>query len=87
MSITPSHGKKTKDLNMDNKTESSKTKYNFNRTLAIISSGVHGTFDKYEYLTGQNVSPSSQHLLIQQESFKFLHWVQQFSKQTKATAE
>lgn len=33
-------GKKTKDLNMDNKTESSKTKCNFDRTLAIISSKV-----------------------------------------------
>ena len=46
------------------------------------------SYDKCEYLTGQNISPSSQHPLInQQESLKFFHWVQQFSKQTKGTAE
>ena len=48
-----------------------KLQYDINREAAKISALSSGKFDKYKYLTGEEILPSNQQQIIQQAIFLF----------------
>ena len=46
-----------------------KLQYDINREAAKISALSSGKLDKYEYLTGEEIVPSNQQQIIQQDKF------------------
>ena len=49
-----------------------KLQYDINRKAAEISALSSGKIDKYEYLTGKEILPSNQQLIIEQAKFILL---------------
>ena len=62
--------------------EIKKLQYDINREAAKISALSSDKFDKYEYLTGENMLPSNQQQVIEQAKFKY-PLRKAFEKQTK----
>ena len=60
-----------------------KLQYDINREAAKISAYSSGTFDKYEYLTGEEILPSNQQQIIEQAEFTYSPLGKAFEKQTK----
>ena len=58
-------------------------KYDINRKAAKISVYHHGKIDKYEYLTGEETSPSNQHQIIEQLNLLILLWEKLFKRNQK----
>ena len=54
-----------------------------NREAAKISALLSGNTDKYEYLTGEEILPSSQRQIIEQAKFAYSPLQKAFEKQTK----
>ena len=48
-----------------------KLKYDINRKAAEISAFSSGKFDKYEYLTGEEILPCDQRRVIEQANFSY----------------
>ena len=48
-----------------------KLKYDINRKAAEISAFSSGKFDKYEYLTGEEILPCDQRRVIEQANFTY----------------
>ena len=55
------------------------------REAAIISTLSSGNFNKYEYLTGEEMLPSGPSQTIQQTKFKYFPLGKALKKQTKKT--
>ena len=60
-----------------------KLQYDINREAAKVSVLSSGKLDKYEYLTGGEIFPSSQQQIIQQAKFTYSPLVKPFEKQIK----
>ena len=57
--------------------------YNINREAAKISALSFGKIDKYEYLTGEEILPPDQRIVIEQAKFAYSPLGKTFEKQTK----
>ena len=57
--------------------------YNINREEAKILALLSGRIDKYEYLAGEEVLPSNQRQIIEQDMFSYSSLGKAFQKQTK----
>ena len=51
-------------MTVDDDIEDEKLQYGFNREVAKISALSSGKIDKYEYLTGEEILPSSQRQIL-----------------------
>ena len=60
-----------------------KLQYDINREAAKISALSSGKNDKNEYLTGEDILPSSQQQIIEQAKFTYSPLGKAFEKQTK----
>ena len=60
-----------------------KLQYNINREAAKISALSSGKFDKYEYLTGEEILPHDQRRVIEQAKFAYSPSEKAFEKHTK----
>ena len=60
-----------------------KLQYNINREAAKISALSSGKFDKYEYLTGEEILPRDQRRVIEQAKFAYSPSEKAFEKRTK----
>ena len=67
-------------MTIDDQIKSEKLQYDINRETAKISSG---KFDKYEYLTGEEILPSNKQQIIEQAKFTYSPLGKVFEKQTK----
>ena len=56
-------------MTIDDKIRDEKLEYDINREAAKISALLSGKIDKYEYLTGEEILPSDQSRVIEQEKF------------------
>ena len=56
-------------MTIDDKIRDEKLEYDINREAAKISALLSGKIDKYEYLTGEEILPSDQSRIIEQEKF------------------
>ena len=61
-----------------------KIQYNINREAAKISALSSGKTNKFEYLTSEDILPSDQSRIIEQEKFKYFLLGKAFEKQIKA---
>ena len=57
--------------------------YDINREATKISALLSGKIDKYEYLTGEEILPSTQQQVIEQAKFTYSPLGKAFEKQTK----
>ena len=57
--------------------------YDINREAAKISALSFGKIDKYEYLTGEEILPPDQRIVIEQAKFAYFPLGKTFEKQTK----
>ena len=60
-----------------------KLQYDINRKTVEISDLSSGKIDKYEYLTGKEILPSNQQLIIEQAKFTYSPLGKAFEKQIK----
>ena len=60
-----------------------KLQYDINREASKISALSSDKFDKYEYLTGEEILPSNQQQTIEQDKFTYSPLGKAFEKQTK----
>ena len=63
--------------------KSEKLQYDINRETAKISVLSSGKFDKYEYLTGEEILPSNKQQIIEQAKFTYSPLGKAFEKQIK----
>ena len=56
-------------MTIEDQIKDEKLQYDINREAAKISALSSGKFDKYEYLTDEEILPSNQQQLIQQAKF------------------
>ena len=70
-------------MTIDNQIKSEKLQYDINREAAKISALSSGKFDKYEYLTGEEILPSNKQQIIEQNKFTYSPLEKAFEKQTK----
>ena len=64
-----------------------KLQYDINREAAKILGQLSAKFDKYEYLTGEEILPSNQKQTIEQAKFTYSPLGKAFEKQIKAIEE
>ena len=60
-----------------------KLRYDINREAVKISALSSGKIDKYEYLTGEEILPSTQQQIIEEAKFSYSRLGKSFQKQTK----
>ena len=60
-----------------------KIQYDINREAAKISALSSEKFDKYQYLTGEEILPSNQQQIIEQAKLSYSPLGKAFEKQTK----
>ena len=70
-------------MTVEDQIKDEKLQYDINRVAAKISALSSGKIDKYEYLTGEKISPSNQQQLIEQVKFTYSPLEKAFEKQTK----
>ena len=70
-------------MTIEDQIKDEKLQYDINREAAKISALSSGKFDKYEYLTGEEVLPSNQQQIIEQATFTYSPLGKAFEKQTK----
>ena len=58
-------------MTIEDQIKDEKLQYDINREAAKISALSSGKFDKYEYLTGEEILPSNQQQVIQQAKFNY----------------
>ena len=67
--------------------DNEKLQYDINREAAKISALSFSKIEKYEYLTGEEISPSNQQQIIEQAKFTYSPLGKAFEKQTKTTED
>ena len=78
-------------MTIEDQIRDGKIQYGINRKAAIsfiisfiiISALPSGKIDKYEYFTGEEISPSNQQQIIEQTKFSYSPLGKSFEKQTK----
>ena len=70
-------------MTIEDQIRDEKLQYNINGKAAKISALSSGKIDKYEYLTGEAILPSSQQQIIEQAKFTYSPLGKAFEKQTK----
>ena len=70
-------------MTIEDQIKDEKLQYDINREAAKISALSSGKFDKYEYLTGEEILPSNQQQLIQQAKFNYSPLGKALEKQRK----
>ena len=70
-------------MTIEDQIKDEKLQYDINREAAKISALSSGKFDKYEYLTGEEILPSNQQQIIEQATFTYSPLGNAFEKQTK----
>ena len=70
-------------MTIDNQIKSEKLQYDINREKAKISALSSSKFDKYEYLTGEEILPSNKQQIIEQAKFTYFPLGKAFEKQMK----
>ena len=63
--------------------QNEKLQYDINREAAKISALSLGKFNKYEYLTGEEILPSNKQKIIEQAKFEYSPLGKSFKKQVK----
>ena len=71
-------------MNVDDQIKDEKLQYDVNREAGKISALSYGKFNKYEYLTGEEVLPSNKQQIIEQAKFKYSPLGKAFEKQVKS---
>ena len=70
-------------MTIDDQIKDEKLQYNINREAAKISALSSGKFNKYEYLTGEEVLPSNKQQIIEKAKFEYSPLGKAFEKQVK----
>ena len=70
-------------MSIDDKIKDKKLQYEINKEAAKISPLLSGKIDKYEYLTGEEILPSNERQIIEQEKFTYSPLGKAFEKQIK----
>ena len=70
-------------MTIEDQIKDEKLQYDINREAAKISALSSGKFDKYEYLTGEEILPSNQQQIIQQAKFNYSPLGKTLEKQRK----
>ena len=70
-------------MTIDHKIKDGKIQYDINREAAIISTLLSDRFDKYEYLTGEEILSSDQSRIIEQTKITYYPLGKAFGKQIK----
>ena len=70
-------------MTSDDKIRDEKVQYGINREAAKLSALSSGKTDKYEFLTGEEILPSDQSRIIEQDKFTHSPLGKAFEKQTK----
>ena len=70
-------------MSIDDKIKDKKLQYEINKEAAKISPLSSGKIDKYEYLTGEEILPSNERQIIEQEKFTYSPLGKAFEKQIK----
>ena len=70
-------------MTINDQIKDEKLQYNINREAAKISALSSGKLQKYEYLTSEDILPSSQQQIIQQARFTYSPLGKAFDKQIK----
>ena len=68
---------------IDNKIRDEKLQYDVNKETAKMSALSSGKIDKYDCLTGEEILPSDQRRVIEQDKFTFSSLSKAFEKQIK----
>ena len=74
-------------MTIDDQIKDEKLQYDINREAAKISALSSGKFNKYEYLTGEEVLPSNKQQIIEQAKFEYSPLGKAFEKQLKTIEE
>ena len=74
-------------MTIDNKIRGEKLQYVINREVAKISVLSSGKFDKYEYLTGEEILPSDQSRIVEEAKFTYFSLGKTFEKEIKKIEE
>ena len=70
-------------MTIDDQIKYEKLQYDINREAAKISALSSGQFNKYEYLTGEEILPSNKQQIIERAKFTYSPLGKAFEKQTK----
>ena len=70
-------------MTIDHQTRDEKLQYNINKETAKISALLSGKLHKYEYLTGEDILPSTQQQIIEEPRFTYSALGKAFQKQAK----
>ena len=70
-------------MTIDDQIKDKKLQYNTNREAAKIFALSSGKTEKYEYLMGEEILPSNQKQIIEQDKFTYYPLGKAFEKQTK----
>ena len=70
-------------MTIDDKIGDEKLQYDINREAAKISELSSGKIDKYEFFTGEEISPSNQRQIIKPGKFAYSPLGKALEKQTK----
>ena len=70
-------------MTIEDQISDEKLQYDISREAAKISALSSGKIDKYEYLTGEEILPSTQQQIIEQAKFTYSPLGKAFEKQTK----
>ena len=74
-------------MTIDDQPKGEKLQYDIDREAAKISALSSGKFNKYEYLTGEEVLPSNKQQIIEQAKFEYSLLGKAFEKQVKTTED
>ena len=70
-------------MTIDDQIKYEKLQYDVNREVVKISALSSGEFNKYEYLTGEEILPSNKQQIIEQAKFEYSPLGKVFEKQVK----
>ena len=70
-------------MTIEDQIKDEKLQYDINREASKITALSSGKFDKYEYLTGEEILPSNQQQIIQQAKFNYSPLGKALEKQRK----
>ena len=70
-------------MTINDQIRNEKLQYDINREAATISALSSNKFNKYEYLTGEEILPSNRQQIIEQAKFTYSHLEKAFKKQIK----
>ena len=74
-------------MTLEDQIRDEKLQYDIDREAAKISALSSGKTGKYEYFTGEEISPSNQQQIIEQAKFSYSPLGKAFEKQTKAIGD